>query len=50
MCQKKTSELVKCPSESHDLSGRIDAYVSIFGLCVNFGKCETVSRSECTFT
>ncbi len=50
MCQKQTSEPVKCLSESHDLSGRIDAYVSIFGLCVNFGKCETVSRSDCTFT
>ncbi len=51
MCQKETSEPVKCLSETHDLSGgRIDAYVSIFGLCVNFGKCETVSRSECTFT
>ncbi len=30
MCQKETSEPVKCLSESHDLSGRIDAYVSIF--------------------
>ncbi len=33
MCQKETSDVVKCLSESHDLSGRIDAYVNFWPMC-----------------
>ena len=47
ICQEEISEPLKCPLESHDLSGKIDAYTSFFTNVEQFREMGALPTSIC---
>ena len=47
ICQEEISEPLKCPLESHDPSGKIDAYTSFLANVEQFGEMGVLPTSIC---